>query len=62
MDFLNSIILVVGFGAVVYTNLKTYQSVTNFHDNLKTKLDDIINDINDINNHLMELKPKKPEK
>ena len=59
MDYLISVLLVIGFGAVVFSNFKICQEVNKFHADLKTKLDDIVNDINDINNHLMDVKPKE---
>ena len=64
MDYLIPVLLVIGFGAVVLSNLKLYQEVNKIHSAIKTKLDDIVNDINDINNHLTDDKPqnKTPEK
>jgi predicted RNA-binding protein with PIN domain len=57
--------LFIGFGAVVLSNLKLYQEVNKIHCDIKIKLDDIVNDINDINNQLIDdesqkkLHPKK---
>ena len=62
MEYLMAVILIIGFSAVVYSNYKIFQEVNDFHTSVKTKLDDIVNDINDVNNNLMDVISNKNSK